>query len=269
LSFLLRISLLVYCRTMKLISWNVNGIRACQRGGFLDWFSKVGADVVCLQETKANKEQLEESLHNPGGYHSFWHSAEKLGYSGTAIYSKIEPLDVKYGIGVKEIDREGRVLVAEFPEFVLVNTYFPNSQRDHARLGFKLKFCDEILRFCDGLRKKGKHVVMCGDFNIAHQEIDLKNPKSNKDNAGFLPEEREWMTKFLAAGYSDVFRDMVKDPHHYTWWSYRPGVREKNVGWRLDYHVINKEFRDRVKLASHLPEVRGSDHCPVVLELKK
>ncbi len=254
---------------MKLISWNVNGIRAAQRAGFLGWFEKEAADVVCLQETKANKEQLDAGLLNPNGYHSFWHSAEKAGYSGVALYSKSEPLDVKYGIGVPAIDREGRVLLAEFPKFTLLNCYFPNSQRDHARLGYKLSFCDELLKFSGGLRKQGKHVVICGDFNIAHQEIDLKNPKTNKDNAGFLPEERAWMTKFLAAGYSDIFREKNPGPGHYTWWSYRPGVREKNIGWRIDYHVVNEEFRDAVKSAAHRPEVKGSDHCPVVLELKK
>lgn len=254
---------------MKLISWNVNGIRAVQRSGFLEWFAGQKADVVCLQEIKANLEQLDPELHHPLGYHSFWHSAEKPGYSGVAVYSKAEPLKVTEGIGIPEIDREGRVLVAEYPGFTLLNCYFPNSQRDHARLGYKLQFCDAILNYSNDLRSRGKHVVMCGDFNIAHQPIDLKNPKSNEKNAGYLPEERAWMTQFIAAGYSDIFREMLpEEPGHYTWWSYRPGVREKNVGWRLDYHFVNQELRDRVLDASHQPQVKGSDHCPVVLKLR-
>lgn len=254
---------------MKLISWNVNGIRAAQRGGFLDWFEKEAADIVCVQETKANLEQLDQSLHHPMGYHSFWHSAQKAGYSGVAVYSKAEPLVVRHGMGIADIDSEGRVLELEFPKFVLINCYFPNSQRDHARLDYKLHFCEEILKHCQKLRSAGKNMVICGDFNIAHQEIDLRNPKSNMDNAGFLPEERAWMSRFLQAGYADVFRERTQEPHHYTWWSYRPGVREKNIGWRLDYHVINQEFRDAVQAASHRPQIKGSDHCPVVLELRQ
>lgn len=253
---------------MKLISWNVNGIRAAHRSGFLDWFTREKADVVCLQETKAFVEQVDQELHHPLGYHSYWHSAEKPGYSGVAVFSKKEPLKVTQGIGVPEIDREGRVLVAEYPDFVLINGYFPNSQRDHARLGYKLSFCGEILKYCEKLRRAGKNAVICGDFNIAHQAIDLKNPKSNENNAGFLPEERDWMTQFLGTGYRDVFRLKNPEPGHYTWWSYRPGVREKNIGWRLDYHLVNQEFEDRVRAASHQPLVKGSDHCPVVLELK-
>ncbi|MCM2322946.1 MAG: exodeoxyribonuclease III [Oligoflexia bacterium] len=253
---------------MKLSSWNVNGIRAAHRAGFLKWFEAQNADIVCLQETKAQLVQLDQELHHPLGYHSFWHSAEKAGYSGVAIYSKSEPLSVREGIGRPEIDREGRVLVAEYRDFTLLNCYFPNSQRDHARLGYKLAFCDAMLATCEELRRSGRHLVLCGDLNIAHQDIDLRNPRSNDDNAGFLPEERAWMTKFLATGYADVFRERVKEPHHYTWWSYRPGVREKNIGWRLDYHLINGEFRDRVQAVSHQPQVRGSDHCPVLLELR-
>lgn len=253
---------------MKLLSWNVNGIRAAQRAGFLDWFEKQDADVVCLQETKAFSEQLDPEMHHPLGYHSFWHSAKKPGYSGVAVYSKTEPLSVIHGLGVPEVDREGRVLQVEYRRFTLLNCYFPNSQRDHARLGYKLSFCEEMLRFCQGLRAKGKNVVICGDFNIAHKEIDLKNPKSNENNAGFLPEEREWMTRLIEAGWLDAFRAFNPEPGHYTWWSYRPGVREKNIGWRLDYHVVNNEFRDVLLDSTHQPEVKGSDHCPVKLLLK-
>jgi exodeoxyribonuclease III len=254
---------------MKLVSWNVNGVRAAHRSGFLDWFASERADVVCLQETKARLEQLDQELHHPLSYHSYWHSAEKPGYSGVAIYSKEEPFSVREGIGVSAIDREGRVLTAEYADFTLINAYFPNSQRDHARLSYKLEFCSKMLDYCTELTEAGKYVVLCGDFNIAHQAIDLKNPKSNEQNAGYLPEERAWMSKFLAAGYQDVFRDLNPEPGHYTWWSYRPGVREKNVGWRLDYHIVGAAFADRVRSASHQPSVLGSDHCPVVLQLKK
>lgn len=252
----------------QLASWNVNGIRAASRNGFADWFEDVGADIVCLQETKARPEQLEEPLLHLGGYHSFWHSAEKPGYSGVAIYSRHEPLRVQEGLGIAEFDREGRVLVAEYPDFVLVNAYFPNSQRDHARLGYKLEFCKAMLEFLESKRKEGKNTVLCGDFNIAHRPIDLKNPKSNEDNAGFLPEERAWMDRFVSLGYLDTFRYFHPEPDQYTWWSYRPGVRERNIGWRLDYFAVNGEFEDRLRGADHQPQIRGSDHCPVVLKLK-
>lgn len=253
---------------MKIQSWNVNGIRAAAKKGFEKWFGEVGADVVCLQEIKATPEQLDEFLLHPKRYHSFWHPAEKPGYSGVAIYSKKEPDRIVHGIGVPEIDREGRVLTAEFGEIAVISAYFPNSQREHTRLGYKLEFCDAILKYCRGLVRKGKTIVLCGDYNIAHEEIDLRNPKSNRENAGFLPEERAWMTKFLGSGFVDTFRHFEKGPHHYTWWSYRPGVREKNIGWRIDYHCVNEEATDRLK-ASHIhAHVHGSDHCPVELVLK-
>lgn len=258
---------------MKLLSWNVNGIRAAQRNGFLNWFEKQKADIICLQETKAHVDQLSGDLEhrallNPGNYHSYWHSAQKPGYSGVAVFSKKEPLSVTEGLGVPEIDAEGRVIQLEYPDFTLLNAYFPNSQREGGRLPYKLDFCKQMLKHCDSLRKKGKNLVLCGDFNIAHQAIDLKNPKSNEKNAGYLPEERAWMTEFLNKGYVDAFRHFVKDPGHYTWWSYRPGVREKNIGWRIDYFAVNPEFSDRLELARHQNEVMGSDHCPVQLTLK-
>lgn len=252
---------------MKIVTWNVNGIRAAQRGGFLDWFERENADIVCLQETKAFPEQLDEGLRQPRGYHSFWNSAEKPGYSGVAVYSKKEPLSVRNGLGIAEFDREGRVVVADYGDFTLINSYFPNSQRDHARLDFKVAFCNAMLDYCQKLHSSGKHLVLCGDFNIAHAEIDLKNPKSNENNAGFLPEERAWMTELLQSGYIDTFRHFTKEGGHYTWWSYRPGVREKNIGWRLDYQVVNQEFADRLKRVEHQPHVKGSDHCPVALVL--
>lgn len=253
---------------MRLLSWNVNGLRACGRQHFPAWFEAQRADVVCVQETKCTPEQLDAFARNPLGYHSYWHSAEKAGYSGVAIFSRREPRAVTEGIGIPQIDREGRVLIAEYPGFTLLNCYFPNSQRDHARLGYKLEFCRSFLEFCQKRRAAGENLVICGDFNIAHHPIDLRNPKSNEKNAGFLPEERAWMDEFTQAGYTDTFREFEKGGGHYTWWSYRPGVREKNIGWRLDYFFTNSEHRDRVRQASHQPDIQGSDHCPVILELR-
>lgn len=245
-------------------------MRACGRSGFLKWFEDEGANVVAVQEIKARPDQLDDQHRNPLKYHSVWHPAEKPGYSGVAVFSKKEPLDVGYGIGDPEIDREGRVLIVTFKEFTLLNCYFPNSQRDHARLPYKLSFCRKFLKAAEKRRKNGENLLICGDFNIAHKEIDLKNPKSNKDNAGFLPEERAWMDEFAdSAGYVDVFREFEPGPGHYTWWSYRPGVREKNIGWRLDYFFANPEFRGRLKSAAHRCDILGSDHCPVVMELKR
>ena len=253
---------------MKLISWNVNGIRAAEKKGFLDWFEKERADIVCVQEIKANPSQLSPELLNPKKYHSYWHPAQKPGYSGVAIYSKQEPLSIQIGMNDPTIDAEGRVLIAEYPDFTVINNYFPNSQREHARLPYKLSFCKKILELSEKLVSEGKNLILCGDFNIAHREIDLKNPKSNVDNAGFLPEERAWMDRLLEHGYVDTFRQFNQDPGHYTWWSYRPGVREKNIGWRIDYFVVNEAFTDRLKGASHQAHVKGSDHCPVSLTLK-
>lgn len=258
---------------MKMMSWNVNGIRAAEKDGRLSkWMKAENADVYCFQEVKAFQEQAEElfpPLLNTGGYQQIWHSAQKPGYSGTAIFTRKEPLSVQQGIGIPEIDHEGRVLVVEFKELTLLNCYFPNSQRDHARLGYKLFFCEKFLKFTQKLRKAGKQLAICGDFNIAHRAIDLKNPKANEKNAGFLPEERAWMDEFLGKGYVDTFRKFTPDPEHYTWWSYRPGVRERNVGWRLDYWVVNEEHSDRVKSSVIQPTVYGSDHCPVAIEFRK
>ncbi len=252
---------------VKIVSWNVNGVRSVAKKGFLEWLSYESPDICCLQEIKAHPDDLDSRLMQPFGYSSHWFPAQKKGYSGTAIYTKKPPLNFRSGMGIKKFDIEGRVLVAEFSTFVVINTYFPNSQRDHARLGYKLEFCEEILKFCEKFRKKGLHVVLCGDFNIAHKEIDLKNPKTNVDNAGFLPEERAWMDIFIKKGYVDTFRNFNSEGGQYTWWSFRPGVREKNIGWRLDYHLINKEFLPSLKSVAILGDVKGSDHCPVVIEV--
>jgi exodeoxyribonuclease-3 len=254
---------------VKLLSWNVNGIRAAERGGFLNWFADEGADVVCIQETKAQPTQLAPELLNPLGYHGIWHSAQKKGYSGVATFSKREPVAVQVGLGRKDFDAEGRVLITEFPEVVVVNAYFPNSQRDHARLPDKLRFCRSILRKLNRLRRAGKDVLLCGDYNIAHREIDLANPKGNLRNAGFLPEERAWMDRFLRHGWIDTFRAFCDEPGHYTWWSYRPTIRERNIGWRIDYWCCNPELRGRLKRSYHQPQVHGSDHCPIGIELRR
>lgn len=224
--------------------------------------------MVALQEIKVKPEQLTPELLNPSRYHAFWHPAERPGYSGVAIFSKREPLAVRYGIGCKDIDREGRVLTAEFKDYSVISSYFPNSQRDHARLKFKLYFCDQFLKFCERERDRGKSLFICGDMNIAHNEIDLRNPKSNMKNAGFLPQERAWMTRFLSRGYVDTFRNFCQDPGHYTWWSYRPGVRERNVGWRLDYFISDADSQSRLRAMKHQTAVMGSDHCPVALEIR-
>jgi exodeoxyribonuclease-3 len=266
---------------MKLVSWNVNGLRAVSKKNFGKWFQAVDADVICLQEIKVSASQVEEdeSLQTPEGYSSHWHFAEKPGYSGLAIYSRQDPVSVHTGLGVAEFDREGRWLECEFRfsdfkkgaegSVTVINSYWPNSQRDHARLPFKLAFCAAAEKRLEELRKAGQFVLICGDFNVAHKEIDLKNPKSNQDNAGFLPEERAWMDHFVEElKWVDTFRHFEQGPNHYTWWSYRPGVREKNIGWRLDYFFTSPEFKSRLKSCVHSVDVMGSDHCPVCLEIK-
>ncbi len=253
---------------IKILSWNVNGLRSCASKGFLSWFKKQAADIVCLQEIKVKPEQLPPDLLNPNKYNSFWYPAQKPGYSGVAIISKQEPESVKLGLGVDEFDCEGRVITAEFKDLIVINSYFPNSQRDHSRLPFKLRFCTEFARHAASQRRRGKTLLMCADWNIAPSEIDLKNPKSNRKNAGFLPEERAWMKNFLDSGYIDAFRYFTKDPEHYTWWSYRPGIREKNIGWRLDYFLSANSDVDRLISSNHQTRVYGSDHCPVSLTVK-
>jgi exodeoxyribonuclease III len=256
----------------KLLSWNVNGIRACSGKGFFDWLRGENADFVCLQETKASQDQLPAELKNPVDgegkpYVVLWADAKRRGYSGTAIFSKREPVSVS-GLGIPEFDDEGRTVIADFGDFVLVSAYFPNSQDAGARLDYKLRFCDAILALCDGLRAKGRHVVVAGDYNIAHQPIDLARPDQNEANPGYLPEERAWMSKFLDAGYIDTFRHLCPEPKHYSWWTYRvPTARGNNIGWRLDYHCIDPEFLPALARADIQSDVFGSDHCPVSLML--
>jgi exodeoxyribonuclease III len=251
---------------MKIISWNVNGIRAIIAKGLFDFMQKENVDVYCFQETKIHEQDIKEEHKDFSGYHSYWFSAQKKGYSGLVTYSRIKPLSVKKGIGIKEYDNEGRVLTLEFDDFYLVNTYFPNSQPELKRLDLKIDFNNKLLDFLQKLRKN-KNVVVCGDFNVAHQEIDLKNPKANMKNPGFTIEERNWFTHLLEKGYVDVFRKIYPDEIKYSWWSYRFNARSKNIGWRIDYFVVNKEFFNKVKEIKIMNEVLGSDHCPVLLDV--
>lgn len=252
---------------MKLYSWNVNGIRAAAGKGYRDWMQQTDADIVCLQETKAQPEQLEKDLVRPDGYYSSWNSAQKKGYSGVATLSKTRPLEEEKGIGIEAFDHEGRVIESVFPEFTLLNIYFPNGRRDHSRVDYKLAFCDAVLERCNRLRTSGANLVICGDFNTAHKEIDLKYPKANKDTTGFLPRERAWIDKFIDNGYVDTFRQFNNEPDQYTWWTYRLNARERNIGWRIDYFFISSTFLPALKDAFILAEVPGSDHCPLGIEL--
>jgi exodeoxyribonuclease-3 len=263
----------LYIKTMRILSWNVNGIRAVEKRGLVQWIRDESPDIFCAQETKARPEQLVSDLIGPGDntgevYASYWASAKKAGYSGVVIYSKIKPLDVK-PLGIAEFDNEGRVLQAEFKNFTLINAYFPNSQEGGARLGYKLAFCDALLTLCNTLVSRGRHLVLCGDYNIAHTPIDLARPKENEGNAGYLPEERAWMDAFTRAGYVDTFRHFhAGEGGHYSWWSYRMNARERNVGWRIDYHCVDPAFMPMVKSSIIRPDVMGSDHCPVQIDLK-
>jgi exodeoxyribonuclease-3 len=258
---------------MKILSWNVNGIRAVEKKGFVNWLHDESPDMLCLQETKAEPGQLSADLLSPVDrkgkpYTSFWASSVKKGYSGTAIYTKEKPLNVK-NMGIKAFDDEGRVVQAEFKDFTLISAYFPNSQDGGARLGYKLDFCAAILELCNACAAKKRHFILCGDYNIAHKPIDLARPRENEGNAGYLPEERAWMDSFTAAGHVDTFRHFHPDePNHYSWWSYRMGARERNVGWRIDYHCVDAAFLPSVVSSGIRPEVQGSDHCPVQLDIK-
>jgi exodeoxyribonuclease-3 len=257
---------------MKIISWNVNGIRAVEKKGFARWMKDESADMVCLQETKARPDQLSPELLEISDkegkpYFAYWASAKKAGYSGVAIYAKTEPLSVKF-LKKEEFDDEGRVLQAEFKDFTLISAYFPNSQEEGKRLDYKLRFCDAIMKLSKKFVAQGRHFVLCGDYNIAHTPIDLAHPKANEENAGYLPEERAWMDAYTKAGFVDTFRHFYPDKKdQYSWWSYRMNARERNVGWRIDYHCVDPAFLPQVKASIIRPEVQGSDHCPIELEL--
>jgi len=250
---------------LNLISWNVNGIRAIEKKGFIEIIKELSPDIMAIQETKAEPSQLSEKLLNIEGYNSYFVSAQKKGYSGVAIYTRIKPLKIISGIGKESIDNEGRVITLEFNDFFLVNAYFPNSQHELLRIDYKIFFDEAILEYMNKLKKE-KTVLLCGDYNVAHKEIDLKNPKTNMNNPGFSKREREWMDKFIDSGYTDTFRIFNKEPNNYTWWSYRFNARAKNIGWRIDYFCIDDKSKGRIKDARIHSDIFGSDHCPVSID---
>lgn len=248
----------------KLISWNVNGLRACMEKGFMNFFDEIDADIFCLQEIKLSEGQL---VWERPGYHAYWNYAEKKGYSGTAIFTKEEPIAVSYGIGIEEHDHEGRVITLEFPEFYMVTCYTPNSQNELARLDYRMKWEDDFRNYLLSLKSK-KAVIITGDLNVAHEEIDIKNPKTNRRNAGFTDEERQKMTQLLEAGFVDTFRYFYPEQKEiYSWWSYRFKAREKNAGWRIDYFLVSEDCREKLVDAKIHTQVLGSDHCPVELDI--
>jgi exodeoxyribonuclease III len=256
-------------KSLTLLSWNVNGVRAAGKKGFGEWLAGASPDVLCLQETKARPEQIPPPLRDPAGYRSFWNPAERPGYSGTAVFSRVEPVSVERALGADEFDHEGRVVVARFDSFSLVDVYVPNGRSDLSRVPFKLAFSDALLGLAERLRREGRGVILCGDFNTAHEPIDLAHPKENEKNTGFLPEERSWLDKFTGMGYVDTFRHFFPDKEGaYTWWDLRTRARPRNVGWRLDYFFATVDLLPRLKSAFILPDVMGSDHCPVGIELE-
>lgn len=252
---------------MKICSFNVNGIRAAAGKGFVEWVKEENPDILCIQETKADLSQLDEYIKNIEGYDSYWNSGTKKGYSGVAVYSKIKPLSVKKGFGIEKFDSEGRILEVEFENFTLFNIYFPNGQMSEDRLNYKLEFYDAALEYFDNLKKLDKRLIICGDYNTAHTEMDIKNAKANEKYSGFLPVERQWIDKFLSHGYIDTFRTLHPDLVKYSWWSYRFNARQKNVGWRIDYFFVSENLYNDVSGADILNDVTGSDHCPIVLYL--
>ncbi len=252
---------------MRIYSWNVNGLRAVARKGFLDWMQEEKPDVIGLQEIRIQEHQLDDKLKNIDSYYSYFNSGEEKGYSGVALYTKEEPQNVGYGLGIKKFDREGRILTAEYPGFILLNIYFPNGKSSKKRLNFKLEFYDAVLDYCEKIRENGKEVLVFGDYNTAHHEIDLKNPAANKDISGFLPVEREWLDKLEEHGYIDTYRYFYPEKETYSWWSYRTRARERDAGWRIDYHFISEGLEDKLKNADILTDVMGSDHCPITVKL--
>lgn len=252
----------------KIFSWNVNGIRAVQKSGFLEWLDAEQPDILCLQESRARPGDLASHLLEPKGYTSLWNPAKKPGYSGTAAYVKKEPLSV-VALGLDDFDSEGRLQVLEYKDFTILNGYWPNSQAERARLTYKIDYCTTVTLLARGLVEQGRNVILCGDFNIAHEPIDLARPKGNENNPGYYQEERDAMTRLIKAGFVDTFRHFHPgEEGHYSWWSFRSGARAKNIGWRIDYHCVNKDFMRRVKRAWIAHEVMGSDHCPVAIEVK-
>ena len=252
---------------MRIVSWNVNGIRAIEKKGFLNILRDEDPDILCVQETKARPEQLKDNILKPKGYKTFWSSAERKGYSGVAVFTKQLPKGVQHEIGEKELDAEGRTLILEYDGFTLFNIYFPNGGSGNKRVPFKMDFYDAFLKKVNTLKKAGKKVVICGDVNTAHEEIDLARPKQNEKNTGFLPEERAWVSKFINQGYVDTFRHFTKEGGHYSWWDYKTKARERDVGWRIDYFFVTGNLIPVLKDAFIMKNIMGSDHCPIGIEL--
>ena len=254
-------------REIRILCWNVNGIRAIEKKGFLSWFYQESPDILCLQEIKAQPEEVPQSIRHPEGYFTYWSTPQRKGYSGVATLSKEKPTQVGTSLGDGLIDIEGRVIISRYPHLTLFNVYFPNGKSSAERLRYKMEFYNKFLAFIDPLQKKGERIVICGDFNTAHKEIDLARPKENMEISGFLPIERAWMDEIMAHGFIDSFRYFNKEPNNYTWWSMRTRARERNVGWRIDYFLVSKNMGDSVTEASILPQVMGSDHCPLEIKL--
>lgn len=252
---------------IRLLSWNVNGIRAVERKEALNWFFEEKPDILCIQETKAHPDQLQKKLTQIDGYHAYFASAEKKGYSGVALYTKPEPKKVEYGFGLAHFDNEGRVIVADYDQFVLINVYFPNGKQSKQRLQYKMDFYDAYLDYANRLKADGRKIIMCGDVNTAHKEIDLAHPKSNEKTSGFLPEERAWIEKLVASGYLDTFRMFNDQPEQYTWWDVRTRARARNIGWRIDYFFISENLKDNIENAFIMPDIVGSDHCPIGIDI--
>ena len=253
---------------MKIYSWNVNGIRAAEKKGFLEWVKTANADIICLQETKAHEEQLSKDLLENHGYHTIWHSAEKRGYSSVSTFCKDKPLYEQKGLGIEKFDREGRVIITEHDNFLLYNIYFPNGQKNQERLDYKMEFYEELLIILNEQIESGNNVVVAGDWNTAHKAIDLARPKDNEKYSGFLPEERDMLDKYVEHGYVDTFRMHHPEPDRYSWWTYRFGARDRNVGWRIDYFWTNETFSDHIVDADIHDKIMGSDHCPVSVEIE-
>jgi exodeoxyribonuclease III len=254
-------------REVRVLCWNVNGIRAIDRKGFLAWFYQEIPDILCLQEIKALPGDIPSSIENPEGYYAYWSAPQRKGYSGVATLSKEKPIEISTSLNNERFDIEGRVIISRYPQLTLFNVYFPNGKASVERLRYKMDFYKTFLSFIDTLQKKGEKLVVCGDFNTAHKEIDLARPRENKDISGFLPMERAWIDELIAHGFVDIFRYFNKDPNNYTWWSMRTRARERNTGWRIDYFFVSKNLLDSVIKASILSQVMGSDHCPIEIKL--
>jgi exodeoxyribonuclease-3 len=252
----------------KIITYNVNGIRSAMSKGFADWLKATKADIVCLQEIKAEQNQIDTMVFEEMGYHCYWYSAMKKGYSGVAILSKQKPDTVVYGCGIKQYDDEGRVLRADYGDVSVISVYHPSGSSGEDRQAFKMKWLTDFEQYISELKQERSKLIICGDYNICHQPIDIHNPKSNANSSGFLPEEREWIDGFMKSGFIDSFRFFNKEPHNYTWWSFRANARAKNLGWRIDYNLVSENLRDKMQRAAILSEAKHSDHCPVMLEIE-